>query len=176
MPKLDQNIFLKYIQRCTKYFEFGSGGSTRYASWCGKNTVSVESDLYFHQKLQRELGNKDIEYRTIDLKTRNKLGYPGYGTTIEDWIKYSRAYQKSDNADLILIDGRFRVACALNIFDKISDSAFVVIDDYITRKQYHKVEEFYEMLEHGHQLAVFQKRNVLPPSQDLLRKYEAITI
>ena len=55
----------------------------------------------------------------LDLKAHGNYGRPGPGTTVEDWKKYIQAYKKEYNADIILIDGRFRVACALDIFSKI---------------------------------------------------------
>ena len=39
------------------------------------------------------------EYLTIDLKS-TRLGFPGKGTTPEDWKKYIQAYKSEYNADI----------------------------------------------------------------------------
>ena len=96
------------------YFEFGSGGSTNIAFFYNLTIYSVESDSSLHENLKNN-GIK-ANYITIDLKTYNNSGYPGNETTVEDWKKYIQAYKPEYNADIILIDGRFRVACALDIF------------------------------------------------------------
>ena len=121
------------------YFEFGSGGSTNLASYYKVKTYSVESDVKWHENLKKNgiLAN----YLTIDLKVKSS-GYPGEETTIDDWKKYIQAYKKEYNANIILIDGRFRVACALDIFSKIKNDTLIFIHDY-GRKEYHILEQFY---------------------------------
>ena len=44
--------------------------------------------------------------------------------------------------DVILIDGRFRVACALTAMIRATKKTTVLFDDYAKRKAYHIVEEF----------------------------------
>ena len=138
------------------YFEFGSGGSTNLASYYKVKTYSVESDAKWHEKLK----NNGIiaNYITIDLKVNN-LGYPGNETNINDWKKYIQAYKIEYNADIILIDGRFRVACALDIFPKIRNDTIVLIHDYKPRKQYHILEKFYLKLKSYDSLSLFIKNS-----------------
>ena len=95
-------------------------------------------------------------YITIDLKS-TRAGYPGKDTNINDWKKYIQAYKKEYNADIILIDGRFRVACALDIFSKIRNDTSVLIHDYENRKQYHIVENYYIKIKTWDTLAFFIK-------------------
>ena len=127
------------------YFEFGSGGSTNIASYYKIKTYSVESNAKWHNKLKKN-GIK-ANYITIDLKAKN-LGYPGNNTNMNDWKKYIQAYKNSYNADIILIDGRFRVACALDIFSKIKNDTIILIHDYEPRKEYHILEKFYIKVNH----------------------------
>jgi len=94
------------------YFEFGSGGSTNLASYYKVKTYSVESDAKWHENLKKN--GILVNYITIDLKVKS-FGYPGKETNIDDWKKYIQAYKKEYNANIILIDGRFRVACALDL-------------------------------------------------------------
>ena len=138
------------------YFEFGSGGSTNIASYYKLKIFSVESDVKWHKKLKESQINAN--YITIDLKV-NKAGYPGKNTSREDWKKYIQSYKKEYNADIILIDGRFRVACALDIFNKIKKNTIVLIHDYTFRKEYHILENYYLKLETWDSLVAFIKRS-----------------
>ena len=46
--------------------------------------------------------------------------------------------------DLILIDGRFRVACALKAIKSLKhqDNWVIIVDDYLGREEYKIIEEF----------------------------------
>ena len=118
--------FLSFMKPNRTYFEFGSGGSTNVASYYKLIVYSVESDVLWHNKLKK---NKiKANYLTVDLRSRsNSLGYPGKGTSVEDWKKYFQAYQRKYNADIIFIDGRFRVICGLDIFQKIRNDTLILI-------------------------------------------------
>ena len=133
-------IALSYFMRPDNiYFEFGSGGSTNLASFYKVKTYSVESDHKWHDKLKKA-GIK-ANYLTIDLKVTH-TGLPGKETNLNDWKKYIQAYKSEYNANIILIDGRFRVACALDVFSKIKNDTLILLHDY-ERKEYHILEQFY---------------------------------
>ena len=101
--------------------------------------------------------NINVNYLTKDLKSRGNTGYPGSNTNVEDWKKYIQAYDKNYEANVILIDGRFRVACALGIFTKISNNTLDLIHDYTDRPAYHIVEKYYIKVRSRHTLSTFFK-------------------
>ena len=151
------------------YFEFGSGGSTNVASFYNLTVYSVESDKMWHYKLKNSGINAN--YITIDLKSNGNFGNPGKETTVEDWKKYIQAYKSEYNADIILIDGRFRVACALDIFPKIRNDTIVLIHDYV-RKEYHIVENYYIKIKRWDNLASFVKKpNIDSIPKSIYNKY-----
>lgn len=154
MSNKDLKAFSYFMKPENIYFEFGSGGSTNLASYFKLKTYSVESDIKWHAKLKssRIIAN----YITVDLKN-TAFGYPGNNTNINDWKKYIQAYKKEFNAHVILIDGRFRVACALDIFSKIKNDTMVLVHDYENRKQYHIIEKFYIKIKSWDVLALFIK-------------------
>ena len=164
MTDKELQAFLHFMKPENIYFEFGSGGSTNVASFFKVKTYSVESDVKWHKQL-KDSGIK-ANYITIDLKS-GPAGYPGTGTNVNDWKKYIQAYKKEYNADIILIDGRFRVACALDIFSKIRNDTVILIHDYESRKQYHILEKFYIKIRNWDSLALFLKNssvNEIPQS------------
>ena len=172
MSYVELKAFSSFLKPEKIYFEFGSGGSTNLASYYKLNKIySVESDVNWHNKI-KSLNLPGIIYLTVDLNSKNDFGHPGNGTTVEDWKKYIQAYKAEYNADIILIDGRFRVACGLDIFSKIRDDTVVLIHDYTNRDEYHILEDFYIKVKSWDSLAAFFKRtNVTSIPEDIYNKY-----
>lgn len=168
--------FSYFMKSKNIYFEFGSGGSTNLASYYKLNKIySVESDIRWHNKI-KNLNLIGIIFITIDLKAKeNKFGTPGLGTTVIDWEKYIQAYKPEYNADIILIDGRFRVACCLDIFSKIKSDTLVLVHDYVNRKKYHIIENYYIKIKSWGTLAAFFKNpNISYIPTEVYNKYKYI--
>ena len=68
--------------------------------------------------------------------------------------------------DLVLVDGRFRVASALTAFANLAglSDARVLVDDYTNRPHYHVMEKHGKLLHTVEYMAVFQP----PPSNENL--------
>ena len=179
MSRDDILMFYRYLAKSKSYFEFGSGGSTYQAS-IRKNIqriISVESDFEWHAKLKSIVKNPSVQFVYCDIKTiPNTWGHPGLGSTIDDWRKYSGAIQEygDKEVDLILIDGRFRIACCLKCFDVISNSCLIAFDDFLDRSQYHVVLNFYDIVEQtkDNRMAILRKKLVPGPPKELIEKYE----
>lgn len=184
-PK-DIKVYEKYLDLANIYFEFGSGGSTFYA--CSlpniKKIYSTESDPMWINRLKgynliHESVDKGLlEFIFVDLKIKGgaNWGYPGPDSTYEDWKKYGQSILKFANSkiDTILIDGRFRVACALHCLSVIDNDTIILFDDFNNRPYYHILLDYYDIVEKGgDRLAVLKKKipNVVP-SIDLIKKYE----
>ncbi len=61
-----------------------------------------------------------------------------------------------DAIDTCLIDGRFRVACAIQTILKCQNIKFLMIHDYTFREYYHIIEEFLDIVEIIDTLAIFE--------------------
>lgn len=173
MTENELKNFLYFMKPGNIYFEFGSGGSTNIASFYNLKTYSVESDANWHKKLK----NTGIiaNYITIDLHATS-LGYPSKETNVNDWKIYIQAYKKEYNADIILIDGRFRVACALDIFAKIRNDTVVLLHE-CGRKQYDEIGNYYDKIYTWRNLCLFQKKkNVKEVPMVVQEKYWKILI
>jgi len=169
MTTKDLKAFCSFMKPGNIYFEFGSGGSTNIASFYNVKTYSVESDVKWHKKLKDN--NIKANYITIDLNVQ-WAGYPGQKVNIEKWKRYIQAYKKEYNANIILIDGRFRVACGLDIFPKIKNDCIVLIHDYTKRIQYHFLENYYFKIKTWDNLAAFIKRpNINNIPKNIYDKY-----
>lgn len=79
--------------------------------------------------------------------------------------------EEQDSIDLVLIDGRFRVACCLKCYDIIKDNCLIAFDDFLDRPHYHIVLEYFDIIE-KHRIIVwlFLKRKNVNISKELIEK------
>jgi hypothetical protein len=75
---------------------------------------------------------------------------------------------------MILIDGRYRVACCLKCFDVIDENCVVLFDDFLPRKQYYDVLKFYNIDKQTSDtnMVVLRKKSHVVMDWDMIRKYE----
>ena len=93
-------------------------------------------------------------------------------SNINDWKNYFQAYNKSYNADVILIDGRFKIATAMDIFDKINDDTIIFIHEYHKREPYFVLENYYDYVYHwGSLIAFTKKKNVKSIPLEIQQEY-----
>ena len=181
----DKLIFYKYLDKCNFYFEYGSGGSTYQAAIRNniKKIYSVESDYFWHSDLKKIIGDKEyIDFIYCDIDSQpNTWGHPGPKSTIDEWKNYSTQILKLDPnqsklLDLILIDGRFRVACCLHCYDLISDNTYIAFDDFLKRPQYHIVLNYYDIIEKtsDNNMVILKKKAGNSPPKEIISKFEKI--
>lgn len=146
MAPHDIAMFNRYIDNATVYLEFGSGGSTFSAAKRPINIFSVESDADFYSLLKEKLPSS-VTYTLVDLCAQpHSWGHPGPTCKKEKCTEYS-SYFPTVIPDLVLIDGRFRVACCLKLHSKLADSAIILFDDFLNRPQYHIILDYYSIIE-----------------------------
>jgi hypothetical protein len=168
----DLSLFQKYIKKSKHYFEFGSGGSTTFASQIEtiESIHSVESDKNWANKVLAYV-KKPIQLHLIDFKNPGSWGSPGSQTTNEEKKAYSDAINKITTADTILVDGRFRVACALKAYSHMTEDSFLLFDDFLNRPNYHIILNYFIIVERGKIMVVLKKGPNEPP-KELIEKYE----
>ncbi len=114
----------------------------------------------------------------IDLKSKpNTFGHPRENNNKEDWKEYSESIidiglENSKKIDLILIDGRFRVACCLKCHKMINDNCLIAFDDFLDREYYHVVLDYYEIIDKVDERMVILRKKYIEPSEDLINQYE----
>jgi hypothetical protein len=175
LSRNEKALLIRYWANSTTYFEFGSGGSTAQAAIYVRTVYSVESDAAWHAALREKIGPADhIVWMTIDLKVPwGALGAPGPRSPPSDWPNYTHAYRAEYGADMILIDGRFRVACALAVFSEVTRKTFVLMHDFRPRPQYWVILYWYDLYEIADSLAVLvKKEGVAPPPAYLFSWYD----
>lgn len=177
----DSVMFMKYLNNAKYYMEFGSGGSTFVAANTEsvQKVYSVESDKFWHEKIRTKLINNDkVTYLYVDLLTKaNTWGYPTSNCTDSQKTLYSEQVKLvDDELDLILIDGRFRVACCLKSHEAINDDAIILFDDFLNRKYYHVITDYFDIIDKttdSHMVALKKKKSTKIPLE-VIEKYELV--
>ncbi len=174
LPIKEKQLFYKYLKTARNYLEYGSGGSTFQASIRPniKNIVSVESDKLWYDKINGLIKNK-LKYYYIELNSKpNSFGHPvnASPTMMEKYSSVVKKYKKN-KFDLILIDGRFRVACALICHDYINNNCKVIVDDIGDRPHYNEIYNYYDKIDEAGRMVVFKKNSTKIPSDEIIKKY-----
>ena len=180
----DRKMFYKYLDNSTVYFEYGSGGSTYQASTRKniKTIYSVESDITWQKKLQEIIKIPYINFIFNEMDTRPRdWGNPGPNATLAQRLNYSShlgklSEEEQKSIDFMLIDGRFRVACCLKAHALISDKCLIAFDDFLNRRHYHSVLDYYDILQHTQDKSMVilrKKRNTSVP-EDVIKRFENI--
>jgi hypothetical protein len=110
----------------------------------------------------------------VNLGDLTKWGRPKsykYRSSFIDYI--SGVWNFKSQADVILIDGRFRVACFLYSLIHAKKDSIIIFDDYLNRPWYHIVEDVIPLHDKCGRQAFFKvpatfNKNL---AQDLLIKF-----
>lgn len=178
MPLDVCEYFKEKLMISNKYLEFGSGGSTVLASKYIKGSIiSIESDKEWYEKLKQYLGNNDkVHLHLVDLYCKpNTWGHPTAECPIENKRLYSNIVKSLniEDVDLVLIDGRFRAACALQIHSLISENTVVLFDDFNDRiEHYGIVLDYYDIVHSVGRMLHLQKKKYVSVDKDIISKYE----
>jgi protein O-GlcNAc transferase len=142
--------------------EYGSGGSTDLAASLGKRVFSVESDRVWAQSMRDYLNaaypSAEVTTHYVDIGRTKSWGRPVNGKRMADYHHYPLAIWDSAGfvvPDVILIDGRFRVACLCAAILKIDRPTRVLFDDYSNRPDYAVVEAYVKPSAIVENMAVF---------------------
>jgi len=177
MEEAQRVRFEELVQKSKVYLEFGAGGSTVYASSVCDRVISVESDAEWIETVKKQcFGN--VEFFHVDIGARRNYGYPEAGCSEERMREYSRTLLKVpdiQNVDTVFIDGRFRVACALQTFLLEKQPNQILFDDFMNRQhQYGETLNWFDLVDSCVTLGVLKKKDELTLDQEVLRRYEII--
>ncbi len=113
------NFITPFLSKEKSVFEFGAGYSTLFYASKVKSVISVDHDENWIKTLKkRVLNNVSLYHYNLN---------SGYTTSISNHDKLF---------DIIIIDGRKRVECIKNSFDKITAQGVIVLDD--SEREYYK--------------------------------------
>lgn len=151
-------LFRKALSQARVYGEYGVGDSTL---WVDRNSnaeiLAVETDRTWAEKISNQIENDSAQILHIDLGEVGDWGRPlGYKhrTHFDDY--FTAIWRQTLKPDVVLIDGRFRVACFLTSWLLSEPGTLIVFDDYVERRFYHIVEEVTQPLMADGRQALFR--------------------
>ena len=155
----DNLLFKSLAKKASIYAEYGCGHST---FWVSNNTqikiISVDSSKIWIEKIKGIVKDQqEIIFQWIDCGELGEWGRPKTYEKRENFQNYINAIWQypSFKPDLILIDGRFRVACFLASLLNSNPGTKIIFDDYFDRPYYHVVEEFIQPIDKCGRQALF---------------------
>lgn len=148
MPPAEAEALRSAYAAAEVVLEYGAGGSTLMgAEGAGKVLFSVESDPAWVARLQDRFAANPpaarVHLHHVDIGPTQGWGQPADDSHWRNWASYPfSVWDRSDfrHPDVVLIDGRFRVACFMAVLASIDRPVTLLFDDYVNRPAYHFVE------------------------------------
>jgi hypothetical protein len=165
MSDKENDLFLAFLRNSKKYVEFGTGGSTFVASrHVSQSIISVDSSVEWLDKVRSACVGGIVEPKLIhvDIGPTGDWGYPIDQSTQSTWGRYHETVwdlEESKEADLYMIDGRFRVACFAQVVKNGDSKSIIGFHDFASRKKYHCVHEIAREIATVEDMSFFQSRN-----------------
>lgn len=154
VPHMDEEgraLLETRLAEATCLLEYGAGGSSMTAVRLQVPTIiSVESDADFLAATAAAVRASATRTALIghhaDIGPTRDWGNPADRSKTHLWPRYCSeiwariARERLPQPDLVLIDGRFRVACLLATLLMGQPGTRILFDDYFDRPAYHRVE------------------------------------
>ena len=129
--------------------EYGSGGSTVLAGeMAGKRVFSIESDAAWAGMMRGWFKANpplaEVKVIHADIGPTVEWGQPADDSGWKRYARYPLGIWESGRMgqpDVVLVDGRFRMGCALATAFHTRTAIPLLFDDYTRRTHYHAIEE-----------------------------------
>lgn len=178
------SVFDHYVSNAACYLEYGAGGSTVRAAQRGaRYIITVDSSRKWIDAVRAHVGAFGrIELVYCDIgevgpwgRPRDQKGLHGYFAYMS--MPWQIARGQALEPTVILVDGRFRVACFLYSLLCAQGGTIILFDDYVNRDHYHVVEQFSRPHEYYGRMAVFEvnKSFSLPDIVSKIAEYSIIS-
>lgn len=143
-------LYKRTIATAGTYLEFGAGGSTIVAAQLGVPTIlTVESHKGWADYVRADKRivlrpGQSITMHHVDIGPVKEAGYPNGSLHSEKWPNYFKTIWREIDPfeiDVVLVDGRFRIACVLATLLRCRSDVTIMMHDW-ERSHYHVVLEF----------------------------------
>ena len=171
----DDAVFKALLPQTATYAEYGVGKSSL---WVLANTrasiFAVDTSQYWIDQVRSEAGESAARF-DIDWVDLGPIGWAGRPKNYARRATFQRyiesPWNRGQKPGVILVDGRFRVACFLYSVASADPGSTILFDDYKDREHYHVVEEFLEPTRFCGRQAIFEVPEALD-REALLAEYE----
>ena len=141
--------------------EWGCGGSSVHFVKEGIVVHSIDTDKAWIEKVTSEIASvTGATFTTsfVDLGPVGEWGYPLKSISGKNYVQ-----ALPSDSTLVLIDGRYRVACAIYTRLK-APTAQVLVHDF-SREHYRPMLKYFEKVKQVHDLVLLQPRNSISYSE-----------
>ena len=175
----EQGLLATIESNSSSVFEWGMGSSTVLAASMGvKRLNSIDSVKEWVSDCAKIIGKNNIvktpdsyELGWANIGPIGDYGWPKDELYRDIWPVYPSAVQtKKEPYDVYLVDGRFRVACALQALLHGHKSSLVLMHDF-NRQEYHVILDVADMLHKENNLAVLARKSNVK-DEEILSMYE----
>jgi hypothetical protein len=175
--KKEEADFLKsFLNNGQTVLEWGSGWSTLEFSKYVKEYYSIEHDIVWYERVSALAEEKTKVYfvppQTPDFKWAPYV--PAKEPVFRSYIKYSETLASlGKKFDIVFIDGRARLFCAIEALNYLNETAVVFIHDF-NRPRYWDVIKKYRIIDIVGNMVALEKSSLLNKEKDryyLIKKY-----
>lgn len=149
---LEQEFFLSHLKPEHKVLEYGAGSSTSQICSRAKEVVSMEHQDEWYNSL---LNNLPSNCKLFLEKPNLPYKEGGHCGTYEEFKSYIERPLEFAPYDIILIDGRARVACS-SICDKLGHENTIVFVHDFHRQDYNECLNHLELIDRVVDMAKFK--------------------
>jgi len=154
----DDAMFRARLQGASVYGEYGMGASSRWvlANTSAKVVAVDTSEAWVNSVKDAFKDEPRLKARWIDVGPVGEWGVPLGFSRSDNFEQYFNAiWDDQDQPEVVLVDGRFRVACFLTSLLRAAPGVRIIFDDYMNRPHYHLVEDFVKPAETCGRQALF---------------------
>ena len=186
MTPAEAGFLQRHLDRARHYLEFGAGVSTGLASRTrgieSIDTVEssrdfIEGPLLEEPGVREALSAGRLKIHQVDIGPTGAWGGPVDPSTRSRWPDYSsRIFGEVADWDLVLVDGRFRVACALAVLLRGPAHATVLVHDFWCRPEYFVLLPFFDVKDREENFVALRRKSNpnLARAQGLYEKYSRL--
>jgi hypothetical protein len=185
MEEDEEALFVEFLRRVDSYVEFGCGGSTVLASSVMEGTIlALDSSKEWVDQVAAACAKQphrpQPQIMHVDIGPTGDWGRPIDDRFRDRWPLYATSIWQiagAADADLYLVDGRFRVSCFMETLLRCRPDAVILIHDFAPRPAYHVVREFAREIATRSSLSAFMRRADFERDKAIrlidLKRYEA---
>ena len=154
--------------------EFGAGGSSAFFAKKGvQQLISVESDREWINRML--LSNSTLREWAkarrwspfhVEIGATGEWGFPLSHKPDVAWLNYHQFIWDAVDAsklDFVLVDGRFRVACTLQLLLRTREKTpLIMVHDFSPREYYHVLLKFFDVIEPADTAVILERKEPVP--------------
>jgi SAM-dependent methyltransferase len=114
------------LDRSSRVFEYGSGGSTLWLERRAGYVRSIEHDPRWYEEVRRRVASADLSL--VEPASEGRMYSRTGGAWFDDYVATITA-EPAASLDLVVVDGRCRVACVEAAMSKVRPGGILLLDD-----------------------------------------------